>query len=453
MTDPATIIQSCLKHIKTVKRDLDSKSPVSEFDIDYEIRLVLFLSANIDGRMDQDEIRFTRDVARYMGWSHLHESLLQGKIDKLPSYRLEDLRASKEHIELGKIVYRLAWAMAFMDGSLHSDEKFFLGNLRDHLFQSHPDVPPLLEQEIARWFDLEVEALATHSHLPKATAASAPTSEEEPPLDLKECIKELETLVGLEKVKEEIKKLVSFLEIQKKRREMNLSQINLSLHMVFTGNPGTGKTTVARVIAKIYRALGFLKKGHLVETDRSGLVGQYVGHTEAKTSEVVNQALDGILFIDEAYSLSKGSENDFGREAIDSLVKRMEDYRDRLIVIVAGYVDEMESFISSNPGLRSRFNTYIDFANYEPKELLSIFSNLCKVNDYKLGDGTRDRLLSIFERETRGSGREFGNGRFARNLFEQILRNQALRLSEMKENLSRDDLVTLQPQDIVVNGD
>ncbi len=450
MPDHSTIIQSCLQDIKSVKRELQSKNLVSEFDIDYEIRLILFLAAHIDGHIKTDEVQFIREASQIQEWSHLYESLLQGKIDKQSSYQLEDIRAAKQHPELGKIIYRLAWSMVLIDGDANSDERFFLGNLRDHLFMSSPGSVPALEEEIARLFGLDKSAMSTQSRLPIVEKEST-AKIDEAPVDLSACMAELDTLVGLDNVKHEIKKLTSFLEIQKKRQEMNLPQMNLSLHMVFTGNPGTGKTTMARLLAKIYRALGFLKKGHLLETDRSGLVGQYVGHTEAKTSEIVNEALDGILFIDEAYSLHKGDGKDFGKEAIDTLVKRMEDHRDRLVVIVAGYVDEMEAFIKSNPGLRSRFNTYIDFPNYTPADLSKIFNNLCEVNDYQLGKGVEEKLMKIFDRESKNAGREFGNGRFVRNLFEKILRNQALRLSKFEKDLNKEDLITLQHQDVLID--
>ena len=267
---------------------------------------------------------------------------------------------------------------------------------------------------------------------------------------LSDCLSDLDGLIGLEPVKQEIKKLVSFLEVQKKREAVDLPTAGLTSHMVFTGSPGTGKTTVARLVAQIFRALGLLTKGHLVETDRGGLVGQYVGHTEVKTAQVVDEALDGILFIDEAYALSQGGENDFGRRAIDTLVKRMEDHRDRLVVIVAGYSEEMTEFIASNPGLRSRFSTYIDFANYDEQELEKIFELLAEGGGYQLDESARQALYTLFRERLAVADRSFGNGRYVRNTFEAILRNQALRLAHAKQEPTREDLMTLLSGDIVV---
>lgn len=460
MINPSAVVRSCLGDIGSIKRSLEKKSLVSDFDIDYEIRLILFLTAHIDGPVTGSERRFIEQVGRALDWSHMYHGLLVGKIEKQPSYQLESIRIAKAHPELAEVIYKLAYSTALADGILNHDERFFLENLRRYLF-----APASLQ--LAASLDREIENLFQHPPANFAGGAGSPpppgptppppapgegtVEEKDEPADLDACLAELDDLVGLRGVKREIHKLVSFLKIQKKRQEMDLSQTNLSLHMVFTGNPGTGKTTVARLVARIYRALGFLGKGHLVETDRSGLVGQYIGHTDAKTSDVVNRALDGILFIDEAYSLYKASENDFGKEAIDTLVKRMEDHRDRLVVIVAGYIDEMEDFINANPGLRSRFNTYIDFANFGNDELVQIFERMSGANDYQLDPDARKKLARIFEQETKRSGRGFGNGRFARNLFESILRTQALRLSEIKGDLTREDLITIKAQDLVID--
>ncbi len=250
-------------------------------------------------------------------------------------------------------------------------------------------------------------------------------------------------------MKDEIEKLVHFLEIQKRREALQLKTAALSLHLVFSGNPGTGKTTVARILARIFKKLKILKKGHLVETDRMGLVGQYVGHTAKKTSEIVDSALDGILFIDEAYSLV-GGENDFGAEAIDTLVKRMEDDRDRLIVIVAGYPNDMDEFIQSNPGLKSRFSKTILFSDFNSTELSKIFQIFCQNNQYELSNGAETKLTQVFEYALSDTGDDFGNGRYARNLFEQIIRNQAMRLRQLKQTLSKKALMTIEAADIVL---
>ena len=246
---------------------------------------------------------------------------------------------------------------------------------------------------------------------------------------------ELDGLIGLEKVKQDVHTLVNFIRVQKLRKERNLPVPNMSLHLVFTGNPGTGKTTVARILAAIYKDIGVLSKGHLVEVDRSGLVGGYVGQTAIKTKEVIDKALDGVLFIDEAYTLSSSSEQDFGQEAIDTLLKAMEDYRDRLIVIVAGYLEPMEKFLNSNPGLRSRFNKYIHFDDYSSDELLQIFEVIVKKNGYILLDEVKAYMHNAFEQMKRKAeanidpSYHFGNGRVVRNIFEKLVSIQANRIS------------------------
>ena len=221
----------------------------------------------------------------------------------------------------------------------------------------------------------------------------------------------------------------------------------VSYHCVFTGNPGTGKTTVARIVSEIYKDLGILKKGHLVETDRSGLVAEYVGQTAVKTNKIIDSALDGILFIDEAYSLVGGGNSDYGKEAIATLLKRMEDDRDRLIVILAGYTDDMEHFISTNPGLQSRFNRYIEFPDYSAEELFLIFGASAEKYEYKLTEGAKVSLKEAIEEAIAGKDKNFGNGRFVRNLFEKVVENQANRISSTAD-ITADSLATIEEEDI-----
>lgn len=239
----------------------------------------------------------------------------------------------------------------------------------------------------------------------------------------------LDELIGLDSVKQEVETLSNFIRIQQARAANGLKTSPVSYHCVFTGSPGTGKTTVARILAQIYQNLGVVSKGHLVETDRAGLVAEFIGQTAIKTDKVIESALDGVLFIDEAYALNTGGENDYGKEAIATLIKRMEDYRDRLIVILAGYTDQMKDFITSNPGLQSRFNRYIDFPDYSPEELLQIFELNMNKYDYRFADGAKQYLQRFFENEVAHKDANFGNGRLVRNVFEKSIARQANRLA------------------------
>ncbi|MBR1717148.1 MAG: DUF4236 domain-containing protein [Paludibacteraceae bacterium] len=259
--------------------------------------------------------------------------------------------------------------------------------------------------------------------------------------------KELNSLIGLASVKTEVETLTNFIKIQQTRAAKGLKTSAVSYHCVFTGNPGTGKTTVARILAKIYKKLGVVSKGHLVETDRAGLVAEYVGQTAVKTNKIIDSALDGVLFIDEAYSLISGSENDFGKEAIATLLKRMEDNRDRLIVILAGYTKNMKDFIDSNPGLQSRFNRYIEFPDYSADELLQIFEANMKKYEYRFGEGAREYLQQYFENEVAHKDANFGNGRLVRNVFEKSLERQANRLAR-EVNLTTDRLSQIEIEDL-----
>lgn len=265
---------------------------------------------------------------------------------------------------------------------------------------------------------------------------------------VEELVAELDSLIGLTDVKKEVHTLINLIKVRKMREEHDLKVMDMSFHMVFTGNPGTGKTTVARLVAKIYKQLGFLSTGQLVETDRSGLVAGYVGQTAGKVTDVVNSALGGILFIDEAYSLArKGMDNDFGHEAIDTLVKMMEDHRDDLVVIVAGYTDLMHDFLTSNPGLISRFNKYIDFPDYTDDELMGILEMNAKKQGYTLSEEAKAVVRDMLHNMTFSDRMDFGNARGMRNTLEKLVQEQANRLANTSEAVTREMLIEICEED------
>ena len=260
-------------------------------------------------------------------------------------------------------------------------------------------------------------------------------------------IAELNSLIGLERVKQDVDSLRNLIKVQAMRKQQGLPNTSVSYHCVFSGNPGTGKTTVARILAGIYKELGLLKKGHLVEVDRSKLVGEYVGQTAPKTNKVIDEALDGVLFIDEAYTLV-GGQNDYGSEAIATLLKRMEDDRDRLVVILAGYTDEIKEFIDSNPGLQSRFNRYIQFDDYSADELQEIFIRNLKKSGYTITGEAYVQLQITIHQATAKRDRNFGNARYVRNLFERIVQKQANRLSRIPHP-TKDQLKLITIEDVI----
>lgn len=312
----------------------------------------------------------------------------------------------------------------------------YFGRLKNLIFSRHNRISMVESLN-------DIPSLDNKASSPVSNETSTPSTLISQEKNLADLLNDLNSLVGLSAVKEDVSSLVNLLKIRKVREEHGLTLPPLSLHLVFSGNPGTGKTTVARLLAQIYKELGILSKGHLVEVDRSKLVGGYVGQTAIKVQDAIQSALGGILFIDEAYSLTNKGENDYGSEAIDTLVKGMEDNRSDLVVIVAGYPDLMADFLNSNPGLRSRFNKFLYFADYTASERVEIFEGMAQKSGYELTSAAIEFATTYFEKQCECPDNSNANARGVRNFFEKAIVNQANRLASISTNLSDDDLTTI----------
>ena len=342
------------------------------------------------------------------------------------------------------LLYRFMSVVAKADGTVTQEESEYLAKLLARSAE--------LPGEMSRPY-LKVTPEDAKKNLEKNDANTRRYFESSKPhpnfgeLDKLPAMQELDSLIGLAGVKEEIHGLANFARVMQLRKQEGLKTTPLSLHCVFTGNPGTGKTTVARILGEIYHFLGLLDSSTFVETDRAGLVAEYVGQTAVQTNKIIDSALDGVLFIDEAYSLVSGDKSDFGMEAISTLLKRMEDDRDRLVVILAGYTDNMEEFIQANPGLRSRFSRTIQFADYNEEELFQIFELNLKKYEYVLDPAAVERVKETIRQAVEGRDKDFGNARYIRNIFEKMIQNQANRVAYI-HRVTAEDLCLIKEEDV-----
>lgn len=418
------------------------------------VKLIFYKFLGYEGKMTIGQffdnvalIEKTIKLAQHVKSMSLFKDLSHGSFNVCNV--LSDYQHNYEAAKYAEIMLELSKCVSYADNSISETEKSWVkllkATLRTYQVKAIGEASEILEI---------LHNVKSTNNSGTSTSEQNITEDKDDALtgSDKAPIEQLNELIGLNTVKNDVRNLSNLLKMQRVRESRGLKATPVSYHCVFTGNPGTGKTTVARILANIYKDLGVIQKGHLVETDRSGLVAEYVGQTAVKTNEIIDRAIGGVLFIDEAYSLVQGGQNDFGKEAISTLLKRMEDERGRLVVILAGYSVEMDEFINSNSGLQSRFSRYIDFPDYNEQELLSIFDHQLKINQYVISESARQKVFDIICDKYSKKDKNFGNARFVRTLFEKIITHQANRLATV-EQLTDDMLMEIIDEDVYLNND